>query len=168
MPNMATSYNKNTDRPAAKGPENTTGHHLPVRRNKLLQKFHRARTHQRLRGAEALHRTHDARRAEYPVAYPHTALCQIVGHDQRQEQVHPRERRGAALLPLSGRSRLRGPLSASQPQKPLLLGQRAHTGRQPGTESFGQAYCGDLSAILIQNISPLVNLIRVPSKRLPS
>ena len=29
----------------------------------------------------------------------------------------------------------------------------------------GHSFCGDLSAVLLQNINPLVNLIRVPSKQ---
>lgn len=45
-------------------------------------------------------------------------------------------------------------------KKGLILG-----GSHSPSPLNAQAHCGDLSAVLLQNLSPLVNLMRVPSKR---
>lgn len=45
--------------------------------------------------------------------------------------------------------------------KGLILG-----GSHSPSPLNAQAHCGDLSAVLLQNLSPLVNLIRVPEKRI--
>lgn len=52
------------------------------------------------------------------------------------------------------------------PESRFFSGKGLVLGGSRAQNPFGQAYCGDLSAILIQNISPLVNLIRVPSKKI--
>lgn len=46
-------------------------------------------------------------------------------------------------------------------KKGLILG-----GSHSPSPLNAQAHCGDLSAVLLQNLSPLVNLIRVPEKRI--
>ena len=52
------------------------------------------------------------------------------------------------------------------PESRLFSGKGLILGGSRAQNPFGKAYCGDLSAILIQNINPLVNLIRVPSKKI--
>ena len=47
------------------------------------------------------------------------------------------------------------------PESRLFSGKGLILGGSRAQNPFGKAYCGDLSAILIQNINPLVNLIRV-------
>lgn len=54
----------------------------------------------------------------------------------------------------------------ANPESRFFSGKGLILGGSRAQNPFGQAYCGDLSAILIQNISPLVNLIRVPSKKI--
>ena len=51
------------------------------------------------------------------------------------------------------------------PQSRFFSGKGLILGGSRAQNPFGKAYCGDLSAILIQNINPLINLIRVPSKK---
>ena len=52
------------------------------------------------------------------------------------------------------------------PQSRFFSGKGLILGGSRAQNPFGKAYCGDLSAILIQNINPLINLIRVPSKKI--
>ena len=56
---------------------------------------------------------------------------QVIGHHQRQEQVHPRQPGIAEGHALPGRPGRRGHLSGTEPRKPLLLRQRTDIGRQP-------------------------------------
>lgn len=51
-------------------------------------------------------------------------------------------------------------------QSRFFSGKGLILGGSRAQNPFGKAYCGDLSAILIQNINPLINLIRVPSKKI--
>ena len=52
------------------------------------------------------------------------------------------------------------------PPSRFFSGKGLILGGSRAQNPFGKAYCGDLSAILIQNINPLINLIRVPSKKI--
>ncbi len=53
------------------------------------------------------------------------------------------------------------------PDSRFFSGKGLILGGSRAENPFGsKAYCGDLSAILIQNINPLVNLIRIPSKEI--
>ncbi len=52
------------------------------------------------------------------------------------------------------------------PESHLFSGKGLILGGSQAQNPFGNTYCGDLSAILIQNINPLINLIRVPSKKI--
>ena len=45
------------------------------------------------------------------------------------------------------------------PQSRFFSGKGLILGGSRAQNPFGKAYCGDLSAILIQNINPLINLI---------
>ncbi len=51
------------------------------------------------------------------------------------------------------------------PNSRFFSGKGLILGGSRSENPFSDAYCGDLSAILIQNINPLVNLFRIPSKR---
>ncbi len=52
------------------------------------------------------------------------------------------------------------------PDSRFISGKGLILGGSRAVNPFGDAYCGDLSAILIQHINPVFNLIRVPSKRI--
>lgn len=54
------------------------------------------------------------------------------------------------------------PLSRLFDGKALILG-----GSHAPNYNVANSLVGDLSAILIENINPLVNLVRIPPKKLP-
>ena len=95
-----------------------------------------------LRRGEALRRAHEGGRAKPAVAYRNTMVCQVLGHDQRQEQIPARQPRVAARHPLPGRPGCRGHLSERKPRKPLLQRQGADFGRQPQPEPGHQPQPG--------------------------
>ena len=68
------------------------------------------------------------------MAIRNTLVCQVVGYDERQEQVPARQQGIAARHALSRRSGRRSPLPASEPRKPILLGQGTDSGRKPRSQ----------------------------------
>ena len=68
------------------------------------------------------------------MAWKGEVVCQVVGDDQRQEQIHTRERRRTEKPALQGRQGRCGDIPAQQSQEPHVRREGTYPWRKPLAE----------------------------------